>query len=74
MGTADFFPRVKRAGREADHSTSSVAVINNAWNYTSIPPYVFMACCKVKHKDSSIILFRIWKKQRIRLAQKVMVW
>jgi hypothetical protein len=34
---------VKRPEREADHSPPSSAEVNNAWSYTSTPPYVFMA-------------------------------
>jgi hypothetical protein len=32
------FLRVKRPGREADHSSPSNAEVKNAWSYTSIPP------------------------------------
>jgi hypothetical protein len=39
---------VKRSGREADHSPPSSAKVKNAWSYTSIPQYVFMASCLVK--------------------------
>jgi hypothetical protein len=38
-------PAIKRLGREADHSSPSRAEVKNAWSYTSIPPYVFMAWC-----------------------------
>jgi hypothetical protein len=34
---------VKWPGREADHSLLSSAEVKNAWSYTSIPQYVFMA-------------------------------
>jgi hypothetical protein len=37
------FPRVKRPGREDDHSPPASIEINKMWNYTSIPPYSFMA-------------------------------
>jgi hypothetical protein len=36
-------PAVKRPGREADHSPPSSAEVKNAWMYTSIPSYAFMA-------------------------------
>jgi hypothetical protein len=36
-GTGDSFPESKAAG---------------AWSYTSIPLYVFMAWCLVKHRDN----------------------
>jgi hypothetical protein len=33
----------KRPGCEADHSPPSSAEVKNAWSYTSIPQYTFMA-------------------------------
>jgi hypothetical protein len=42
--------RVKRPGREADHSPPPSAVFN-AWSSTSTPQYVFMAWLLVKHRD-----------------------
>jgi hypothetical protein len=42
---------VKRPGREADYSPPSSAEVKNAWSYTSIPHYVFMSSCLVKHRD-----------------------
>jgi hypothetical protein len=41
--------RVKRSGREADHSPHLVPRSKNAWNYTSTPQYALMAWCLVKH-------------------------
>jgi len=46
-------PRLKQAGREADHSSPFYAEVKNAWNYTSTPPYVLMALCLFKHKGTS---------------------
>jgi hypothetical protein len=37
-------------GHEADHSHPSNAEINNAWSYTSPPPYASMVWCSVKKK------------------------
>jgi hypothetical protein len=51
MGTWALSLGVKRPGREADHSPPSSAEVKNAWSYTSIPQYVFMAWCLVKHRD-----------------------
>jgi hypothetical protein len=51
MGTRGSFPEVKRQRPEADHSPPPSAEINE-WSYTSIPPYVFMAWCLVKHRDN----------------------
>jgi hypothetical protein len=50
-------PRVKRPGREADHSPPSSAEVMNAWRYTSTPKYVFMAWCLVKHRDNFAFIF-----------------
>jgi hypothetical protein len=47
---------VKRPGREAGHSPPSSAEVN-AWSYISIPQYVFMAWCLVKHRDSFAFTF-----------------
>jgi hypothetical protein len=35
--------RVKRPGREADHSPLTNAEVKKMWIYTSTPPYIFMA-------------------------------
>jgi hypothetical protein len=35
-------PRVKRQGREADHSPPSSADVKNAWRYTSAPTHDVM--------------------------------
>jgi hypothetical protein len=43
MGTGVPSLGAKRPGREADHSPPSSAEVKNAWKYTSIPQYVFMA-------------------------------
>jgi hypothetical protein len=37
------FLRVKRQGREADHSPLASAEVNKMWIYTSTTPYAFMA-------------------------------
>jgi hypothetical protein len=34
--------RIKRPGREADHSPQSSSEVKNVWSYASIPPYGFM--------------------------------
>jgi hypothetical protein len=44
--------RVKRSGRETDHSPPSGAEVKNAWSYTSTHPYVFTAWCLIKHGES----------------------
>jgi hypothetical protein len=41
-------PRVKRPGRETDHSPPPSAEAKNVCSYTSTPQYVFMAWCLIK--------------------------
>jgi len=41
---------VKRPGREANHSPPSRAQVKKSWSYTSIPTYIFMAWCLIKHR------------------------
>lgn len=41
---------VKRPGREAHHSPSSSDKVNNAWSFTSAPPYVHTECCLIKQQ------------------------
>jgi hypothetical protein len=48
VGTGGCSPRVKRQGREADHSPPSSAEVKNSRSYTSTPQYVFMAWCLIK--------------------------
>jgi len=40
-------------GRQADHSPPSSAKVKNAWSYTSISQYVFIAWCLNKYRMSS---------------------
>jgi hypothetical protein len=51
MGSGALSLRVKRPGREADHSPPSSADVKNPWSYTSTSRYVFMAWCLVEHRD-----------------------
>jgi len=48
MGTWGSFLGVKRLGREADHSLSFSAEVENAWSYTSAPHYAFMTLRSIK--------------------------
>jgi len=50
-------PGVKWPGNEADHSLPSNAKVKNEWSYTSTLPYVIMALCVVKHRDSFTFTF-----------------
>jgi hypothetical protein len=34
---------MKRQNREVDISPPYIAEVKKAWNYTSVPPYVFLA-------------------------------
>jgi hypothetical protein len=60
------FSWVKRSGREADHSPPSTAEVKNAWSYTSIPQYIFMARCLVKHRDSFNFTFFLSPYNRLK--------
>jgi hypothetical protein len=42
MGTEGVFKRVKRPGREDDHSSATSTEVKKMWNYTTTPPYAFM--------------------------------
>jgi hypothetical protein len=44
---------VTRQEREADQSPNSVEVMKT-WIYSSIPPYVSMAKCLVKHRENFV--------------------
>jgi hypothetical protein len=41
-GYRGLFPRIKRSGREADHSPPASVEVKKTWIYTSNPPYTFM--------------------------------
>jgi hypothetical protein len=60
MGTGRSFSGVKQLGYEADHSPPSSAEVKNVWNDTSIPQYVFMAWCLVKHGDNFTLPLLNW--------------
>jgi len=45
-------PEVKRPRREADHSLPFNAEVKNAWNYSSSPPYAFIARYVSKNRDT----------------------
>jgi len=70
MGTGAFSTEVKQPGREADKSPQSGAKIKNAWSYTAIPPYVFMALCLIKHSNNFLSfpwgssLFRLYLQRK----------
>jgi hypothetical protein len=53
IGTRSYFPGGKADGHDAGHSPPSGAKVKNTWSYTSIPSYVFMVWCIVKHRMSS---------------------
>jgi hypothetical protein len=53
MGRGELYSlRVKRPGREANHSPPSSADVKNAWIFTSTCLYVFMARCLVKLRNN----------------------
>jgi len=43
---------VKGPKCEVNHSPETSAEVMNAWSYTSIPSYVFMACYTLKHRNN----------------------
>jgi hypothetical protein len=45
--------------REDDHSHPSSAEVKNAWSYTSIPQYTFMACCSVEKSTGTTLPSRL---------------
>jgi hypothetical protein len=45
---------IERSGREADHSALHSAEVNNAWSYTSTPPYNFMVWCLLMYRYNFI--------------------
>jgi len=49
-GYQDLSQGLKWLGHEANHSSPSATEVKDAWNYTSAPPYVFMAWCSIKKK------------------------
>jgi hypothetical protein len=63
-----FSPRVKRPGREADHSPPYSAEVKNAWIYNSTSPYAFKSWCSVKKKK---IYSFLW--QRIFLIKLIVI-
>jgi hypothetical protein len=48
-------PRVKRPGREANHSPPTNAEDKKMWVYTSTPPYVFMAWWFTTSSDMNVL-------------------
>jgi hypothetical protein len=55
---------VKQPGREADHTPASNAEVKNAWSYTSILQYIFMAWCLIKHRDNFTFTFTSYLGER----------
>jgi hypothetical protein len=55
LGLRDLPERLKRPVREPEHSHSSSTEINKVWNYTSTPPYVFMASFLIRAS-----VFMVW--------------
>jgi hypothetical protein len=42
---------IKLPEREANHSPVPSVEVKKVWNYTSIPPYVFIARCLIKQRS-----------------------
>jgi hypothetical protein len=62
---------VKRPGREADNSPPFSAEVNNAWNYTSTPQYVFMAWCLVKRRENFTFTFTFTSLSKLYACNKM---
>jgi hypothetical protein len=43
--------QVKQPSHESDCTFLSGAMVQNAWSYTSIPPYIFIPFFLIKHRD-----------------------
>jgi hypothetical protein len=50
VGAVDSFPGLKRSGRKADNSRPSNVHLNNAWNFTHTPLYVFVVDKPLEHE------------------------
>jgi len=59
IGTRGLSLGIKGLGHEADHSPPTSVEVKNAWSYTSIPQYTFMAWCLVKHRYNLTFTFNI---------------
>jgi hypothetical protein len=68
-GTEFLSSRIKRPDREAETSPPSNAQVKNAWRCTSTPPYVFMACCLVKYKDTFTFTLPVFILQPVPVQQ-----
>jgi hypothetical protein len=55
MGTRGFFPRIKRPGREADHSLPSSAEVKECVELH--PQYAFIVWCSVKAQGQFYLAF-----------------
>jgi hypothetical protein len=49
-------PRIKRPGREADHSPPSSSGFKKGGAIPPLPPYTFMAWCLIEHKDKKYMV------------------
>jgi hypothetical protein len=56
VGTGALSPDVKRQGPEAGHPLPSSSEFKNEWSYASVPSYIFMVWCLIRHKDDVTFL------------------
>jgi hypothetical protein len=49
MGTTGSYPGVKQLGHKAKYSSPPSSEVKNLWSSASIPLYIFMVWCLVKH-------------------------
>jgi hypothetical protein len=62
MGVTGYIsPGVKQPGCETDHPPPSSVKVKNAdaWSYTSTPPYILMAWCLIKNKETLLIPYKM---------------
>jgi hypothetical protein len=58
MGTGvSLSSRLKRPGRESDHSPTASAEVKKMWIYTSTPPYAFMAYGLISYAQGQLYLY-----------------
>jgi len=54
---------LKRPEREADHSSPSSAEVKVLGAIPTLPPYVFMPWCLLKHRGNFTFTFHLYKER-----------
>jgi hypothetical protein len=74
MGIGALFSWIKRPEREDGNSPQSSAEVEKVLTCTSIPPYIFMTWCWVKHSNNFTFTFTLlsgWIKPRLSTAGNI---